>query len=97
MALTSDEVRKIAKLARLKLTDQEISLYQEQLGDVLGYIETLSEVDVRNVAMTSQVSGLTTVLAEDKVRPGLDSAASLKNAPTTDGTYIKVKAVFADS
>lgn len=97
MALTPDEVQKIATLARLKLTDAELSLYQTQLEDVLGYIETLREVDVANVATTSQVSGLTTALADDVVQPGIDPAVSLKNAPMRDGTYIKVKSVFGDS
>lgn len=94
MAITTEEVKKIAKLARLKLTDEELALYRKQLGDVLGYIETLSEVDVKGVPPTSQVSGITNAAADDVVKPSLDTASSLANVPVKEGDYIKVKAVF---
>lgn len=92
--LTPAEVQKIATLARLTLTDKEVVLYQQQLGEVLNYIETLSEVDVTDVPITSQVTGLTTVLADDAVVPSLPVETLLANVPARLDSSIKVRAVF---
>lgn len=65
--LTEEEVKKVAKLARIALTDEEVSKFASQLSDVLGYVEILNEVDVSGVEITSQVTGLTNVMEQDVV------------------------------
>ncbi len=65
--LTHDQVRHIAKLARLGLKDEEVSRFAIQLSEILGYVEKLNEVNVENVEPTSQVTGLQNVMREDKV------------------------------
>jgi len=92
--LSKKEVEKIAKLARLELTDEEIKTYSEQLSDILGYVEQLQEVDTENVKITSQVTGLSNVLREDEVQ-GCDNPEELVDmAPESKDGLIKVKAVF---
>ena len=64
--LTADQVRHIAKLARLGLTEEEIGKFAGQLDNILTYVAKLNEVDTSDVAATSQVTGLQNVLREDK-------------------------------
>lgn len=78
MALTKDDVRHVAKLARLNLTEEEITTYTDQLSSVFEHLDKLSEVDTEGVEETSQVNGLTNVMREDRVSPSLDREAFLK-------------------
>ena len=65
--LNEEQVRKVAKLARIALTDEEVTKFSSQLSNVLGYVEILNEVDVSGVEITSQVTGLTNVMEKDAV------------------------------
>ena len=67
MSLSQDQVRHIAKLARLELSDQEISKFSGQLNTVFQYMEVLNEADTRDLEITSQVTGLENVTREDTV------------------------------
>lgn len=67
MKLTPDQVRHIAKLARIKLSDAEVAKYATQLTDVLQYMDVLNEMDTDGVTPTAQVTGLANVLQEDLV------------------------------
>ena len=67
--LTSDDVRHIAKLARLSLTDEEIARFPDQLTSILAYVDMLKEVDTSGVEPTSQVTGLDNALREDVPAP----------------------------
>ena len=66
--LSKKEVEKIAKLARLDLTSDEINTYSEQLSAILEYVDQLQEVDTENVEITTQVTGLSNILREDEVQ-----------------------------
>ena len=66
--LTKDQVRHIAKLARLSLTDAEVEKFTTELGAILGYIDQLTEVDTAGVTPTAQVTGTTSVLRQDELR-----------------------------
>ncbi len=68
-SLSQDQVRHIAKLARLELSDGEVEKFATQLTSILDYVDMLGEVDTKNVEAASQPTGLTTVLREDVVRP----------------------------
>lgn len=68
-SLTADEVRHIAKLARLKLSDEEVKKFTKEMDAILRYIEMLNEVNTENVEPTAQVTGLTNVFREDIVKP----------------------------
>ncbi|OGJ41854.1 asparaginyl/glutamyl-tRNA amidotransferase subunit C, partial [Candidatus Peregrinibacteria bacterium RIFCSPLOWO2_01_FULL_39_12] len=67
--LTEDQVRHIAKLARIRLTDEEVKKFSKQLSGVLDYMDVLNEVDTKKVAETSQVTGLKNVMEEDAILP----------------------------
>lgn len=69
--ITPDDVKKLATLARLNLTDDEVVRFTSDLDAIIGYIEQLSEVDVTGVEPTSQVTGLQNVLRDDVVVDGM--------------------------
>lgn len=70
MSLSKDDVRHVAKLARLTLTDAEVERFTKDLGGIFDLIEKLREVDTKDVSPTAQVTGLSSVLREDEVKPG---------------------------
>jgi aspartyl-tRNA(Asn)/glutamyl-tRNA(Gln) amidotransferase subunit C len=69
-SLSADQVRHIAKLARLNLSDAEVEKFSKELTQILGYVDMLGEVDTAKVPATAQVTGQTNVLREDAVRQG---------------------------
>ena len=92
--LSKKEVEKIAKLARLDLTDDEIKTYSKQLSAILDYVGQLQEVDTENVEITSQVTGLSNIMREDKVEACDDPKELIEMSPEHENNLIKVKAVF---
>ena len=90
--LSRDDVLKLARLARLSLSDEEVEEYRAELSDILQYVEQLQEVDVKGIEPTRQVTGLTNVTREDKIKDyGYDPADLLKNVPAVKDGQIKVK------
>ena len=65
--LSADDVRHIAKLARLTLSDQEVEKFSKELSSILAYVELLQEVDTKGVEPTAHVTGLSNELREDTV------------------------------
>lgn len=94
MALTMEDVRKVALLARLRLSDDELAVMQQQLSSILGYMDMLQEVDVTDVPTTAQVTDVVNIVRPDEVRPSLPVEAVLENAPDQAEGYFKVKPVF---
>ncbi len=94
MALTMDEVRKVALLARLRLSDEELERMQQQLSSILDYMQVLQEVDVSDVPPTAQVTDVVNVMRPDEVRPSLPVDEALADAPARENGYFKVKPVF---
>ncbi len=96
MKLTRREIEHIAKLARLELTEEELAKYGEQLSNVLGYIDMLSEADTERVEPTAQVTGLENVFREDNADPWDkgEIEAALGESPATEGRFIKVRKVL---
>lgn len=90
--LSRDDVLKLAQLARLQLTDDEVDEYRDELSAILGYVEQLGTVDVTGLQPTQQVTGLTNVTREDKVRDyGYRVEELLKNVPAVQAHHIKAK------
>ena len=82
MQLTADQVRHIATLARLHLSEEEVRRFAKELTQILAYVETLKEVDTASVEPTAQVTGLATVLRPDERRTqDPDPEALLKTSP----------------
>ena len=94
MALTREEVLKVAKLAKLEFINEEIEKYQQELNEILNYIDMLDELDTENIKPLSQINNDTNNLKEDEVKPSLLVEDALKNAPeTVDGTIVVPKVV----
>ena len=94
--LTREDVLKLARLARLKLSDDEVAQFTEEISSILGYVEQLQTVNLETLEPTQQVTGLTNVMREDEVvNYGPTPEELLKNAPETDSGHIKVKRMLA--
>jgi aspartyl-tRNA(Asn)/glutamyl-tRNA(Gln) amidotransferase subunit C len=96
MALTIEEVRKVAHLARLRLSDEELERMQQQLSSILDYMQMLQEVDVSGVPPTAQVTDVVNVMRPDEVRPSLPVEDALAGAPAREDGYFKVKPVLEE-
>lgn len=79
--ITEADVRHVAKLSRLRLTDDEVHRYAEQLGHVLGYIAKINELDLEGVEPMTHPFEMTNVLREDVAKPGMPLEKILRNAP----------------
>ena len=94
MPLTLEEVKHIANLARLELSEDELKRYRGQLSAILDYFQQLESVDTENVPPTANVSDGQTVLRDDQTRPGLTLDELLKNAPESAERLFRVPPVF---
>lgn len=88
--ISLEEVRKIARLARLRLSDEEASTYASQLSAILEYNDQLRKIDVQGVEPTSHVHGSTNVLREDEIGEHLPVEETLRNAPDRSGRFFRV-------
>lgn len=94
MASAELDVKYVAHLARLALTPEEEKKLGAQLGNILGYIEKLRELDVTNVEPTAHAVPLVNVTRPDEVHPSLPHAEALRNAPRqANGLFIVPKIV----
>lgn len=93
MEIDRQAVEKVARLARLALSEDDAAAYQRQLSSILGYIEQLDEVDTEAVPPTAQVTGLANALADDEMKNARQQGLPV-DTPASDGTSIKVKGVF---
>ena len=80
-AISRDEVAKVARLARLILTDGELELYTEQLGQILEHARDMNSLDLTDVVATAHPFGVTNVVRDDVVTPSLDRDTVLAMAP----------------
>ncbi|HEX5444128.1 MAG TPA: Asp-tRNA(Asn)/Glu-tRNA(Gln) amidotransferase subunit GatC [Pirellulales bacterium] len=96
MSLSRADVEKVSLLARLQLTDAELTTMTEQLGQVVGYIELLSELDTEDVEPMAHAVELSNVFRADELRPSFDRAEMLARAPHADGEFYLVPAVLGD-
>jgi aspartyl-tRNA(Asn)/glutamyl-tRNA(Gln) amidotransferase subunit C len=92
--LTRADVLKVARLGRLKLTEAEVADYTTKLGNILSYVESLSEVDTTDVEPMVHAVELSNVFRADTVVPSLPRAAALQNAPKTDGQFFLVPQIL---
>ena len=97
MKLTTEEVRYVADLANLRLSDEEIVRMSHDLGDILTYIEQLNELDTKEVEPMAQVlydADETATLREDRPKVSLTNSQALANAPVAGAGYYKVPKVI---
>ncbi len=94
--ISKEEVKHIAKLARLGLTEPEIEKFQRELSSILDYIEKLKEVDIKNVEPTSHTLKIENVFREDVAKKlDIEKVKKLIKAfPERENTFLKVKSIF---
>ena len=92
--LSVEEVKKIALLARIELSDGELEKFQKDLSTVLDYVEELKQVDTEGLEIVSQVTGLQNVQREDEPVLADNRKDIMTNAPETKDGYYKVKAIL---
>ena len=88
--ITRDEVLHVARLARLELTDDEVTRFQEQLSAILGAVSKVSELDLRDVPATAHPLEISNAWADDEPRPCLTLDEVFANAPDRDGDLFRV-------
>ena len=89
-------VKKIAKLANLKLNDKELANFEDQLSSIIKYIENLQKLETEKIEETSQITGLENVTREDTAIPSFTQTEALSNAKSIENGLFKVKAVFEE-
>ena len=89
-------VRYVAKLARIALTDQEVERFGAQLGDLLEHVNVLSELDTASVAATAQVVESRNVERQDEPGASLDRETVLSMAPQRQGAFFRVPRIIAE-
>jgi aspartyl-tRNA(Asn)/glutamyl-tRNA(Gln) amidotransferase subunit C len=88
--ISRDEVLHVARLARLELTDDEVTKFQEQLSAIIDAISKVSELDLSDVPPTAHPLEIANTWAEDEPRPSLPLDEVFANAPDRDDDYFKV-------
>jgi len=96
MKLSKEEVKHIAHLARLGLTEEELEKYTQQLSSILDYVEQLKEVNTDGVEPTAQVTGLENVLRPDSIAacPEEEMKKLVAMAPEHEDNLVKTRSVF---
>jgi aspartyl-tRNA(Asn)/glutamyl-tRNA(Gln) amidotransferase subunit C len=92
--ITVEQVRHVAKLARLALDEQHIQKYAGQIESILEYVAKIGQLDMTGVEPMAHALPLQNVLREDEVQPSLPLEEVLKNAPDTDGPFFKVPKII---
>lgn len=92
--ISKEDVKRIANLANIKLTDAELEKFAPQISSILGYVEKLSDLDLKNIKFKSQTD-LKNIFRTDTPLPSLpNSDATLNRKDTSKGGYIAVKGVL---
>jgi aspartyl-tRNA(Asn)/glutamyl-tRNA(Gln) amidotransferase subunit C len=92
--IQQDDVRHIAKLARLSLDDVEVETFTGQLGRILSFFDELAAIDTTDAAMTAHPLPLTDAFRADVARPSLPVERLLAAAPAPEGAYFRVPKIL---
>jgi len=96
MAVTKKDVEKIAELARLKFSGEEIENFTPQMNEILSYMDKLNELDTENVKPLSHPVEQSNVFREDEMKTSILIEEALKNAPSKDEHHFKVPKVIGE-
>ncbi len=94
MSVTLDDVKYMANLARLQLSDEEAQSLVKDMNDILGYMDHLAQVDSSDVPPLEHITETQSGFRPDKAQTPLDHEQALKNAPDADADYFRVPRVI---
>ena len=94
MAITKETVKYVANLARIELKPQELEKMSGQLKDILGFIDKLGKVDIKNISPTSHILPINNVLRNDQPQESLSADKALENAPHREGNFFVVPKII---
>ncbi|MCX7798046.1 MAG: Asp-tRNA(Asn)/Glu-tRNA(Gln) amidotransferase subunit GatC [Melioribacter sp.] len=94
MSVTKKDVEYIAKLARLKFSENELENFTQELNEILNYVEKLNELDTENVEPLSHPIENVNVFREDKLQPSINREEALRNAPSSTEEFFRVPKVI---
>ncbi len=94
MRITGDDVRHIARLARLHLAEEEVATMGGQLNAIIEYVEQLGSLDTTDIEPTSHVLPLQNVMRDDCLRPSLPAGEALRNAPDPSDAFYRVPKII---
>lgn len=94
MKITPENVRHVAQLARIALTDEQIGVIGRQLNDIVEYVAQLKEINTNNIEPTSHVIPLKNIFREDAKSPSLPRQEMLKNAPDCNERFYIVPKII---
>ena len=92
--IDESQVRKVAKLSRLALTDAEVAEFTGQLSAILGYVAKMNELGTENVEPLAHCLPISNVFRPDRVEESLGTEKALANAPQRDGDFFKVPKIL---
>lgn len=95
--ITEEQVKKVAKLARLDLKDDEVKEFTAQLESILQYMEKMNQLDTENVEPLAHCLPITNCFREDVIKESLDFQKALANAPQSNGQFFKVPKILDDT
>ena len=96
MAVTKKDVEKIAELAKLKFSDEELKNFTPQMNEILSYMDKLNELDTEDVKPLSHPVEQINVFREDELKSSVSTEEALKNAPDKTDNHFKVPKVIGD-
>lgn len=94
--MTPEDVRKVASLARLRVSDEELEGFTRQFNQIVAYVEKLDEVDTTGIEPMASVLDAANILRDDEPGPLLTSAEALANAPRKTEGFFSVPKVIGD-
>ncbi|MBS4191844.1 Asp-tRNA(Asn)/Glu-tRNA(Gln) amidotransferase subunit GatC [Bacillus sp. FJAT-49705] len=92
--ISTDQVKHVANLARLAITEEEAEMFKKQLDAMISFAEELNEINTDHVEPTSHVLDMKNVMREDKPQKGLPQSEVLKNAPEHQDGQVKVPSII---
>ncbi len=97
MSIKEDKVRYVARLARVKLDEEEVKLFAHQLDDILSYVDKLNKLNIqKETPAMSHPHPASNPFRADETRPSISSESALKNAPQKKGDFFKVPKIIED-
>lgn len=94
MKITQEDVKHIARLSRLYLSDEEITIFGGQLNSILEYVEQLNSLNISSVEPTAHVIPLNNVMRDDTLKPSLPIGEALKNTPDATEKFYRVPKII---